>query len=242
MSLLAIVFLASLVPGSTTACGDYTQPLSTTMPNVLLIGDSISMPIGPSPGGYGQYAKDMLANHSIVAQHNGGWGKGGQASNTVKGLLCTNSSTQGNWLNFTGKFDLIHFNFGLHDLVDAGPGEGKEHVELPQYGLNLEEIYRRLATKSHKVMFTTTTPCPNVTTSMGRTNEKVLAYNHQALLSLRKVAPELLVDDLYSAVDSFCGEGYTTCSLQKPKNVHFTPEGCSFMGKEVTDSIIKALK
>ena len=83
------------------------------MPNVLLIGDSISMPIGPSPGGYGKFAKDMLANRSIMAQHNGGWGSGGQASNTVKGLTCTNSSTQGNWLNFTGKFDLIHFNFEL---------------------------------------------------------------------------------------------------------------------------------
>ena len=123
----------------------------------------------------------------------------------------------------------------------AGPGEGKEHVELPQYGLNLQEIYRRLSTKAKKVMFTTTTPCSNVTTSMGRTNAKVVAYNAQALKSLRKVAPDILVDDLYAAVDTFCGKNYKTCSLQKPANVHFTAQGCSFMGNEVTESIVKAL-
>lgn len=71
-------------PAPATACGDYPEPLSATQPNVLLIGDSISMPIGPSPGGYGMDAKIMLNNHSINVWHNGGWGKGGQASNTVK--------------------------------------------------------------------------------------------------------------------------------------------------------------
>ena len=43
-------------------------------------------------------------------------------------------------------FAKVHFNFGLHDLVDPGPGEGKEHVDLPQYGANLVTIYRRLQT------------------------------------------------------------------------------------------------
>ena len=35
-------------------------------------------------------------------------------------LHSTNATTNGNWLNFTGTYDVIHFNFGLHDLVDAG--------------------------------------------------------------------------------------------------------------------------
>ena len=224
-----------------TACGDFPAPLATDRPNVLLIGDSISMPVPYTPGGYGLNAKALLTARGMQVAHNGGWGSGGQASNTVKGLLCTNVSTPGNWLNVSGQYEVIHFNFGLHDLVDPGPGEGKEHVPLSAYGANLAEIYRRLSAKAKHVMWTTTTPCPNVTTSMGRTDAKVVAYNAQALTSLTAAAKaagaKLLVDDLYKAVDDKCGKNYKTCVLQKPKNVHFQPAGCAFMGAEVAKSI-----
>jgi len=125
------------------ACGDLAAPLSADMPNVLLIGDSISMPPPFTPGGYGSDTKAILANAHVHTWHNGGWEAGGQASNTVKGLHCTNSSTPGNWLNFTGTYDVIHFNFGLHDLA-----EDTENVELDQYGENLKIIYARLAARS----------------------------------------------------------------------------------------------
>lgn len=65
-------------------------------------------------------------------------------------------------------------NTGLHDLED--PGGGGENVPLAQYGINLQEIYKKFATKATKVIWTTTTPCPNVTTSYGRTNALVQAY------------------------------------------------------------------
>ena len=84
-------------------------------PNVLLIGDSISMPVPFTPGGYGVNARQLLTEAGMQVWHNGGWGSGGQASNTVKGLECTNASTPGNWLNVSGKYDVIHFNFGLHE-------------------------------------------------------------------------------------------------------------------------------
>jgi hypothetical protein len=108
-------------------------------PNVLLIGDSISMPVPFTPGGYGVNARQLLTEAGMQVWHNGGWGsvralhfrlshsfshtnlkspcaeQGGQASNTVKGLECTNASTPGNWLNVSGKYDVIHFNFGLHE-------------------------------------------------------------------------------------------------------------------------------
>lgn len=126
-------------PPVPTTCGHYPEPLTTDRPNVLLIGDSISMPVPYSPGGYGANARELLENRSVNVWHNGGWDAGGQASNTVKGLLCTNASTPGNWLNITEgmKYDVVHFNFGLHDLVDYGPGEGHEHVNLTDYGHNL---------------------------------------------------------------------------------------------------------
>ena len=82
---------------------------------------------------------------------------------------------------------------------------------------------------------------------------------------------KLLVDDLYAAVDGKCGKNCAkdplsthlrsmlmltlqafwlvcllvdsdkTCSLQRPKNVHFEPAGCAFMGAQVADSVKGAL-
>ncbi len=102
-----------------TDCGDYPATLATDRPNVLLIGDSISMPVPYTPGGYGDNARQLLTNLGMRVWHNGGWGSGGQASNTVKGLHCTNASTPGNWLNVSGTYDVIHFNFGLHECVST---------------------------------------------------------------------------------------------------------------------------
>lgn len=55
----------------------------------MLIGDSISMAPPFTPGGYGADAAKLLRAANVNVQHNGGWDKGGQASNTVKGLACT---------------------------------------------------------------------------------------------------------------------------------------------------------
>lgn len=232
-------------PPPATTCGDFPLALMATRPNVLLIGDSISMAVPFTPGGYGANTKAALEAKNISVWHQGGWQKGGQASNTVKGLKCTEASTAGEWLNVTGTYDVIHFNFGLHDLVDAGPGEGAQHVEVEQYGKNIAELYSRFAARAKKVIFATTTPCPNVTTSMGRSDAKVVAYNAAAVAAVRTVAAslgaELLVDDLYSAVDGYCGKDYKTCDLQKPANVHFESKGCQFMADKVVDSIVKAL-
>jgi len=225
-----------------TECGDYPAPLSSTQPNVLFIGDSISMSVPYTPGGYGVNVREGLAARNINSWHSGGLESGGQASNTLKGLWCTNPAAPGNWLNFTGTYDVIHFNFGLHDLVDAGPDEGVEHVELEQYAANVVEIYNRLAARARKVMFATTTPCPNVTTYMGRTNSKVVAYNSAALSALFATVPHVLfTDDLYSEVVGYCGKDYLDCDLQKPENVHFETKGQQFLGDKVIKSVVAAL-
>lgn len=203
------------------------------------------MPVPYSPGGYGAPVHQALKYLSINVWHSGGWKKGGQASNTIKGLKCTNPSTPGNWLNFTGTYDIIHFNFGLHDLVAAS--ENSEHVDITQYGLNLAEIYARLAPRAKHVIWTTTTPCPSIPgfSSKGRTEENVRLYNTEALQSLQAAASAvgkpLLVDDLYAAVNSYCGVNYTQCDLQQPHNVHFEPKGNDYMGIHVVANIIKAL-
>jgi hypothetical protein len=132
-------------------------------------------------------------------------------------LACTNSTYPGNWLNFSGTFDLIHFNFGLHDLVYCNSGgECKEHVDLPVYGKNILEIYNRLSKRAKIVMWTTTTPVPNVTTSLGRNYSAVLKYNAMAKTSLPSDVP---IDDLFDFVIKHCEvfANHKMCNL--PHNV-----------------------
>ena len=88
-------------------------------------------------------------------------------------------------------------------------------MSLADYGANLATLYRLFSAKAKHVIWTTTTPCPNVTTSMGesccalasriarssqltcaatvvcavgRTDAKVRAYNAAALKSLTQAA------------------------------------------------------
>ncbi len=111
------------------------------------------------------------------------------------------------------------------------------------YGDNLQAIYRSLAQKADKVMWTTTTPCPDVVTSYGRSYLLVEEYNAQALKSLGAVAGSagLLVDDLWKSMVGFCGDHYKECSLQLPANVHLTPAGENFLAAEAAKSILAAL-
>lgn len=218
------------------SCGEAPPALNPHELNVMLVGDSISMPVPASPGGYGLNVRSNLTKLNINVWHNGGWGSGGQAAHTGKGLKCTDPATPGGWLSANGTYDAIHFNFGLHDLkVSPDP----EHVELKQYGKNIAEIYRRFAAKAKHVIFATTTPNPSMTTSAGRTESNILAYNREALASLPSDA---LVDNLHDAVVGYCGLNYSTCDLQLPTNVHFTEKGCEFLGEHVTKSILEALR
>jgi len=86
-----LVGLVATLPAlASTDCGDAPQPLSTTLKNVLLVGDSISMPML----GYGNDTRDMMDGLAAV-QHNGGWGTGGQAGPTTKALECMDKWTGG---------------------------------------------------------------------------------------------------------------------------------------------------
>ncbi len=95
-------------------CGNATQPLTPSAKNVLLIGDSISMTPPYTPGGYGHALELLLTAKGVAVQHAGGNYGGGQCADTRQGLVCTNLTNSAGYLNFAGRFDLIHFNYGLH--------------------------------------------------------------------------------------------------------------------------------
>jgi acyl-CoA thioesterase-1 len=180
------------------------------LPRVLLIGDSISI-------GYTLAVRELLAGKANVHRPPTNCGP------TIRGLEQIDA-----WLG-DERWDVIHFNFGLHDLKIME--DGKHQVPLEQYEQNLRQIVLRLKKTGAKLIWCSTTPVPE-SSNPPRHNQDVLAYNAAA----KKVADEhgLVSDDLY---------GFALPQLDKiqlPNNVHFTPDGSRVLAKQVAESIAKA--
>jgi hypothetical protein len=90
-------------------------------------------------------------------------------------------------------------------------------------------------------MWTSTTPCPDVPTSFGRTYTLAEEYNKQALDSLQALDSGLLVNDLWGDMVAHCGSHYTKCDLQLPANVHLTVAGENFCAASAAKAILAAL-
>lgn len=93
------------VPGKCACKPGPPLPASTSLKNVLVIGDSVSL-------GYTPTVANLLADAALV-QH-APWGGDGGAEETAYGLQCIKQWLfSPNGTAFTA--DLVYFNFGLHD-------------------------------------------------------------------------------------------------------------------------------
>lgn len=182
------------------------------LPRVLLIGDSISM-------GYTQPVRELLKGRANVHRipQNGGPTRNG-ITNIEK------------WLG-TGKWDVIHFNWGIHDLKFMP--DGKRQVEPEDYEKNLRTLVARLKATGATLIWATTTPIPEGELTPPRAFGKVPEYNAIA----KKVMTEngVAIDDLNAAITPHLAE------YQNPKDVHYKPEGYAFLAKQVSASIETAL-
>ena len=192
------------------------------LPRVLLIGDSISI-------GYTLPTRALLKGkvnlHRIPT--NGG--------PTLKGLEQIDA-----WLG-KKKWDLIHFNWGLHDLKYMGPnGEnlfprekgGKVQVPIQEYEKNLERLVVRLKKTNAKLVWRNTTPVPPG--SKGRYVGDSIKYNAAAArVMIRHGIP---THDLFTMSKKRMKE------IMLPANVHYTKDGSEVLGREVARVILEALK
>ncbi len=190
-------------------------------PRALLIGDSISM-------GYTKPVQELLEGRVEVHRNPG------NAAHTKKGLTKLDA-----WLA-DESWDVIHFNFGLHDLAYRNAnGEGRnkktgvqKHTRS-EYAANLEAIVTRLQQTGAELIFATTTPVPEG--EPGRVAGDAAAYNESALEVMRKHG--VGIDDLHGLVADRMAELAT-----KPGNVHFTKEGSQVLAEHVAHSIERALR
>lgn len=174
------------------------------LPRVLLIGDSVSR-------GYTMATRAALKGKANVhrAPENCG-----PTANGLKKLDV--------WLG-EGKWDVIHFNFGIHDRA----------TPLADYEKRLEEIITRLKKTGAKLIWASTTPIPT-DAAKKQTAESIVERNAIAEKLAKKHG--MTVDDLFTFITPHLA------TLQPPLDVHFKAEGYELLGKQVAKSVEESLR
>ena len=173
------------------------------LPRILLIGDSVSR-------GYTQPTRKALAGKANVHRAPANCGP------TASGLKNLDA-----WLG-EGKWDVIHFNFGIHDRATPSA----------DYVKRLEEIVVRLEKTGAKLIWASTTPIPD-NPAQKQTAQSVVEKNALAAEVMKKHG--IPTDDLFGAMTPRLKE------FQPPLDVHFTGAGYDFLGATVGEAILGRL-
>jgi lysophospholipase L1-like esterase len=179
-------------------------PDEPKLPRVLLIGDSVSR-------GYTQATRKALAGKANVHRAPANCGP------TASGLKNLDV-----WLG-NGKWDAIHFNFGIHD----------RNTPLPDYTQRLGQLVERMKQTGARLIWASTTPIPD--SPDGKQTAASIVERNQAAAGVMK-QQGVLTDDLFAAITPRLAE------MQPPNDVHFNAKGYDFLGETVAASILQALK
>jgi len=193
----------------------------------LILGDSISI-------GYTPIVREMLTGQATVVRP---MNKNGKGAENCAGTTYGKDHID-RWLNLDGgSFDVVHFNFGLHDLKRVHPETRKNsndpnhphQADLALYTTQLRTIARQLQDSGARVVFATTTPVPEGGVKPYREPQDVVRFNEAA----RGVMAELgiPVNDLFAKAMSRLDE------YQQPANVHFNQAGSTALAEQVVDGI-----
>lgn len=193
------------------------------LPKVLIIGDSIS--IGYTPG-----LAERLRGIANVRRPDTNCG------DTRAGLAHLDK-----WLGDT-PWDVIHFNWGLHDLCYRHPEakvygnrdkvNGTLSVSPEQYALNLEALVRRLKEAGATLIWASTTVVPEG--EAGRFVGDEIEYNTIAAEIMKRHG--IAINDLHAL-----SSGFPASLFVRPGDVHFTKAGSAKLAEQVADAVRSAL-
>lgn len=222
LTALAMSIDADIEAGARPVMHVDAAPWQDSVPRILLLGDSISM-------GYHATVVEALREEAIVERPKE------NCAGTTKGVGKIDA-----WLALEGgDFDIIHFNFGLHDLKrvqadgrNSNDPDDARQADLEAYRANLIEIVDALEATGATLIFATTTPFPSGVRPH-RDPEDAARYNEAAVEIMRSRG--IGVDDLYAFAQGRLEE------IQQPVNVHFTREGSALLGEQVVRSLRAAM-
>lgn len=178
------------------------------LPRVLLIGDSVSR-------GYTQAVRRALAGRANVHRAPANCGP------TASGIR--NIDT---WLAAApggDRWDVIHFNFGIHD----------RNTPVGDYVTRLEQLVERMERTGAKLVWATTTPIPD-DPEKKQTAASIIERNAAAAEVMRRHG--VAVDDLHAFITPHLAE------VQPPKDVHFTGKGYDVLGGQVAAAVLATLQ
>ena len=237
ISIIFLNLLAALLTGNTLAQGETKKKVARPkrpnpamakiedvagLPRVLLIGDSISI-------GYTVPVRQLMKGKANVHRPLTNCGP------TTKGVAEIDK-----WIG-DGKWDVIHFNWGLHDLKYLGPNgrnladpkaaDSRQQVPPDAYEANLRKLVARLQKTGATLIWRSTTPVPEG--AQGRVVGDSAKYNAIAKKIMDEY--EIAIDDQYTFAMKRLKE------IQRPANVHFTPDGSKALAEQAVKAIEKAL-
>ena len=202
--------------------------VQASLPNVLIIGDSISI-------GYTPAVRKQFEGRANVFRPEANCG------DTLNGLLQIDK-----WLG-NKKWDVIHFNWGLHDLCyrhpeSKDPGRrdkvrGTQSVPLEQYKENLEKLVIRLKQTGAELIWAATTVVQDK--EIGRFPGDEIKYNAVAAEIMQRHG--VTINDLHALTAGFPPEFFAGYG-SGIGNVHFSPaQGSPRIAEQVSACIETAL-
>ena len=212
-----ILFLLLITISSVTAA-------EKELPKVLILGDSISI-------GYTVPVRNLLKGKAEVIRPKANCGPSERGVANIK-----------KWLG-DGKWDVIHFNFGIWDTHFINKGkivprgkvsstpDAKRRNSTEQYIKNLKTIIEALKKTQAKLVFATTTPW----ISYGEDTLELIKTNNQAAVELMK-AEGIAINDLNTLATANLKQ------WQKKDGCHYTLEGSKGLAKQVAEVIGKTLE
>jgi lysophospholipase L1-like esterase len=219
-----------LLVGLVGSHGQAQEPISSSgeaeahIPKVLIIGDSISI-------GYTPALIELLKGEATVVHHKGNAGPTGNGLEKLD-----------EWLG-DEHWDLIHFNWGLHDLCYRHPDSkvqgnrdkvrGTLTTSLEQYEQNLKRLVGQLQKTGAKLVWAHTTVVPEG--EAGRFVGDDQKYNRVAAKIMHEQS--IPINDLCALTQSFPADMFTA-----PGNVHFTAEGYAKLAEQVAAAIRQELQ
>ena len=233
---LAVVFgLCAFLTGGLAQAGDFHTPekdkagltekaqLNAKLPNVLILGDSISI-------GYTKLVRKGLEGKANVMRAKANCG------DTPRGLAKINT-----WLG-DKRWDVIHFNWGLWDLCYRHPESksqgrldkvnGTLSTPLPEYEKNLEKLVVRLKQTGATLIWASTTVVPEG--EAGRIVGDDIKYNAAAERVMKKNG--ISINDLHATSAAFAPEMFTQAG-----DVHYKSTGSAKLAAQVVAAIAEVL-
>jgi len=198
------------------------------LPRVLLIGDSISI-------GYTVPTRDLLRGKANVHRPPINCGPTTQGISQIDNWLATGGKDK--------KWDVIHFNWGLHDLKYMGPNgdnlanpddkDSGQQVPPDEYRKNLTTLVERLQKTGAHLIWRTTTPVPEG--AEGRIVGDSAKYN--AIAAGVMTAAGVETHDLFT----FSNTEHAKNPIMLKANVHYSKSGSAKLATDVARVIEAAL-